>query len=146
MLHLTQEQIKEIAEYLDCGLRSFVHKTTGAFKTMPKEEDMEYMDLESWEEDIEEQEENLTDYVEFERMPSREAFRVMEDFAESIDDGTLKERLFRSLSRPKPFSIFKWEIDNSGPYREQWFAFRDERNREWVEEQLEELNSLEGDE
>ena len=71
---------------------------------------------------------------------------MMEDFAESIDDGTLKERLFRSLSRSKPFSNFKWEVDNSGPYLERWFAFRDERNRMWVEKQLDAFNSVEGDE
>jgi hypothetical protein len=146
MLHLTREQIKEIAEELDCGLRCFLHKTTGAFKSIPKDEDMEYAELESWEEDIQELEENWTDYLEFERMPSREAFQVMEDFAESIDNGTLKERLFRSLNRPKPFRIFKDEIENSGLYREQWFVFRDERNRMWVEKQLDEFNSVEGDE
>ena len=75
MLHLTKEQINEIAEELDCGLRCFVHKATGVFKSMPKEEDMEFMELESWDEDIQELEENWTDYLEFDRMPSGEAFR-----------------------------------------------------------------------
>lgn len=146
MLQLTAEQINEIAEELDCGLRCFVHKTTGVFKSIPKDDDMEDMELESWEEDIEEVEENVSDYFEFERMPSSEAFRVMEDFAETIDDGKLKDKLLRILSRPKPFRFFKDEIDNSGPYRDQWFAFQDERNRKWVEEQLDAFNFLEGDE
>jgi len=65
-------------------------------------------DEEPWEEDMKEIEENWQDYVEFEGMESHEAFRVMADFAESIDDSKLRERLINALNRPKPFRNFKW--------------------------------------
>ncbi|MGQ1948702.1 hypothetical protein ACT3CD_16545 [Geofilum sp. OHC36d9] len=48
----------------------------------------------------------------------------MADFAESVDDTRLQDKLINALNRPNPFQNFKWQIDNSGEYRQQWFDFK----------------------
>ena len=35
MINLTKDQIKEIAEQLDCGMRCYINKETGEIKTTP---------------------------------------------------------------------------------------------------------------
>jgi hypothetical protein len=35
-------------------------------------------------------------------------------------------------------------VDNSGPYRQKWFDFKTLRLIEWVENKLDEINSIEG--
>jgi hypothetical protein len=69
-------------------------------------------------------------------MSSRNAFQIMEDFAETTPI-TLKLRLLEALHQKKPFQNFKTIIDNAGNFRQEWFAFRDKRWEEWVREQLE---------
>jgi len=108
MINLTEQQIKDIAEYLDCGMRCYYNKRTGEIKTILNFDSWIGADEELWEEYIKEIEENWGDYVEFEGMESHEAFRVMADFAESVDNSKLRGRLINALNRPKPFRNFKW--------------------------------------
>ena len=51
----------------------------------------------------------------------------MLDFAESVDNVNLQERLINSLNKSKPFRNFKWQIDNSGNYLQKWFDFKNNR-------------------
>jgi hypothetical protein len=60
----------------------------------------------------------------------------MVDFAESVDDTKLRDKLISALNRPKPFQNFKWQIDNSGEYRQQWFDFKKMCYIQWVKEQI----------
>ena len=76
------------------------------------------------------------DYFEFEGFESHESFQIMVDFAESVDDQKLQNRLIYALNKSKPFSNFKWQVDNSGEYRQQWFDFKKMRYIEWVKEQI----------
>jgi len=48
----------------------------------------------------------------------------MADFAEIVDDSILQNKLINALNRPKPFQNFKWQIDNSGEFRQRWFDFK----------------------
>jgi hypothetical protein len=137
MINLTEEQIKEIAEYLDCGMRCYYNKRTGEIKTIMNFDSWIGADEEPWEEDMKEIEDSWEDYVEFEGMESHEAFRVMADFTESIDHSKLRERLINALNRPKPFRNFKWQIDNSGEFRQVWFDYKKQRYIEWVKDLLE---------
>ncbi|WP_430816834.1 UPF0158 family protein [Carboxylicivirga sp. RSCT41] len=132
----TEKQIKEIAEYLDCGMRCYFNKKTGEVKHILNFDSWESDYEEPWQEDIDEIEKNHQNYMEFEAMPSRDLFNLMVDFTDSIDDLKLKERLIRALNKPKPFRNFKWEVDNSGDYRQQWFDFKSMRYISYVEKQL----------
>jgi len=136
MISLTKDQIKEIAEQLDCGMRCYINKETGAIQTTP-DFDNWYTDDELWTDILNELEENWDNYVEIERMESHDSFDLMADFAESVDSRELRDRLINALNKKHPFRNFKWVVDNSGPYRQRWFDFKNQRLIEWVKDQLE---------
>jgi hypothetical protein len=125
-------------------MRCYYNKQTGEIKHILNFDSWMYADEELWEEDIKELEENWENYVEFEGMASRDSFRVMADFTDIVDNNNLRERLIGALNKKKPFQNFKWVIDNSGIYRQQWFDYKKERYIEWVVEQLEAVNSSTG--
>lgn len=134
-MNLTEKQIIEIAENLECGMRCLYNIKTSEVKTLPNFDRWDGVDEELWEEAIKEIEENWGDYFEFEGMDSTDSFRIMEDFAETVDDIRLQNELINALNRRKPFQNFKWQIDNS-EYRQQWFAFKKQRFIQWVKEQI----------
>lgn len=133
----TKKQIEEIAGNLECGMRCFFHLKTGEIETLLNLDHWIEGDDEFWEEEAQRIEENIDDYFEFEGMESHESYQIMADFAKSVDDKRLQIDLENALSRRKPFQNFKWEIDNSGEYRQQWFDFKKMRFIQWVVDQLE---------
>jgi hypothetical protein len=141
-MKLTEEQIREIAENLDLGMRCFYHLKSGEIETTPDFNEADWFghDTEPWQETLDKLDENWGDYFEFEKMTSRESFGIMADFAETVDDQKLQDRLFKALNKSKPFRNFKWEIDNSGEYRQIWFDFKDQRLIEFVKGQIEQHN------
>ena len=143
MIKLADQQIKEIAENLDGGMKCFYNKQTGEIKILLDFDNFDGADEELWEEEIKEIDEHWGDLVEFEKMSSRESFQLMVDFAESVDNPSLQDRLFIALNRTNPFRNFKWHIDNSGKYRQRWFNYKDLRYIEWVKEQLDDHNRIE---
>ena len=143
MISLTNDQIKEIAEQLDCGMRCYINKETGEIKTVLNFKSWQTDDREPWEDVLNELDENLDKYVEIERMESYESFEIMADFAENVDSRELRDCLINALNKKHPFQNFKWIVDNSGLYRQKWFDFKNQRLIEWVEEKLDEINSLE---
>lgn len=62
-------------------------------------------------------------YELIEPWPSRERFGVMVDFAESLPDSVLKERLFHALEQRKPFRGFRDALCDDEAVRQRWFAF-----------------------
>ncbi|WP_339739448.1 UPF0158 family protein [uncultured Sunxiuqinia sp.] len=135
-MKLTEKQIEEIADNLDCGMRCFYNLKTGGIKTLLNFDSWIGADEEPWEEEAKEIDENLDDYFEFEGFETHESFRIMADFAERIDDPKLQDQLINALNRPKPFRNFKWQIDNSGEYRQQWFDYKKMRYIQRVKEQI----------
>ena len=143
MINLSKEVIKDIAEHLDCGMKCYCHKKTQEIIKTIDFESNPGSDEELWEDVLTELEENWGDYLEFERMDSRDSFRVMADYAELVDDSALREKLIDALNRPKPFGNFKWIVDNSGDYRQKWFEFKNQEYIEWVEARIRSLNIVE---
>jgi outer membrane cobalamin receptor len=139
MVKITKDQIKEIAEQLDCGNRCFINKDTGDIKTTP-DFDNGYADEELWADVLEELEENWDKYIQIEKMESHESFDLMTDFADSVDSRELRDSLINALNKKHPFRNFKWVVDNSGPYRQKWFDFKNQRLIEWVKDQIEVLD------
>jgi hypothetical protein len=138
MKKLTDKQINAISQELQCGFICNIHKETMENVLLPDFNMRDYAEEGDWEEAIQEVEGNPESYISIEPMDSRESFGVMEDFAlYEVPEGKLKERLIRALERKGPFQNFKWEIDNSGEYRQKWFDYRDQRYNEFVRQQLE---------
>ena len=135
-MKLTDQQILEIVDNLDSGMRCFYNKKTGEIKTIFNSDSCFGADEKLLEEEREEIEENWEDYFEFERMSSRDSYEVMIDFAETVDNPELQDKLVNSLRMAKPFKNFKWQVDNSGEYRQKWFDYQKMHYIEWVKEQI----------
>ena len=133
---MSDEQINELADNLDSGLRCFVHKEKKTIVTTPDTLNNPDSDSEWWDAANEEIENNFGSYVEIEKMDRHVSFRVMEDFINTVDNLTLRDKLEEALRRPKPFANFKFAIDNYGLYRQKWFDFKKLQLIEWVKGQL----------
>jgi len=68
-------------------------------------------------------------YVRIDTLESSEAFRIMEDFVETVESATMAERLANALDRPKPFRRFKDALFDDAALREAWYAFEMEAHR-----------------
>ncbi len=143
IIELTDEQIKSIAEELDAGMRCLYHKETKEIKSVIDLDRHIYADEEIWEESINEIDRERDKYFEFKALSSRESYSIMKDFAVSVKDKDIRERLLYALNKPKPFSNFKYEVDFSPELHEQWVKFKNERYIRWVKEQIDEFNSME---
>lgn len=146
MIRITKEQIKEIAEQLDCGMNCYIHKETGIIKSVPDFDSWQTGDTELWEDVLNELDENWGNYLEIERMESHESFDIMVEFAEDVDSRELHNTLINVLNRKHPFGNFKWVIDNSGPYRQKWFDFKSQSLKDWVIAQLDSSDIAHDDE
>lgn len=136
-LGIDPKLIAEIAGTISMGMLCYVDKKTQELGFIPDMDKYYGVDTEEWEEDIEKFTTNPDAYWRFEQMSSREAFKIMEDFADQLDNDRLRNRLSRVLNKRKPFQNFKYEIDNSGEYRQQWFDFRQKRDEAYVRELME---------
>ena len=143
MITLSKEQIKEIGDNLDAGLKCFYNKITHEVKEILDFDSHPGADEEPWQEFIEEIEEHFNDYVVFEPMESHESFRIMEEFANAVDDNALKNSLIAALSRKHPFRNFKNIIDYSGEYRQKWFDFKENKYIEYLIQQIQVFNNRE---
>lgn len=132
-MKLDDQQINRIAQDLEAGFKVYINRDTLEFRSVLDWDDL--IDPEFWEEDLQKIEKEWKDYAVLTKLESREAFRIMEDFAYEVDDERLKENLIKILNRRSPFANFRAEIDDSD-YRQQWFDFRSKKTEEYVKTQL----------
>ncbi|MBI2527310.1 MAG: hypothetical protein HYV93_15155 [Candidatus Rokubacteria bacterium] len=71
-----------------------------------------------------------------EPLGSRVEYGWMAEFAATVGDARLRDRLEIALDGPGAFRRFKHALLDSPTERERWFAFRDERLREAAREWL----------
>lgn len=134
-MKLSDEQIKEMAGLLECGMTCFYHEPTGEIESHPDVDGL-YFDPEPWQDVIDKVENDWGNYIRFEPMNSHEGFRVMENFAHSLTDIYFKNKVLDQLSGRKPFQKFKRLIDSSD-YRQKWFDFKKEAYIDFVKQQIE---------
>jgi len=146
MIALTSEQIKEIAETIDCGFVCHWNIKSNRLIFIPSNDEFEYDDSGAWDEDIKELELNSNEYREIEQPDSRESFRFMEDFTNELPDNTrIKVTLIEALNKRKPFREFKYAIDNSGEYRQLWFDFKNQKMIEYVKDNVDYIVNYKSD-
>jgi hypothetical protein len=133
-MKITKQQINDISQSLEAGMKVFINCQTLEYRSVLDWDEM--MDPEFSEKEIEEIENEWTDYIIVQKMESFEAFKVMEDFCDDLEDEPLKEDLLKILNRKSHFANFKIEIDSSD-YREKWFSFRQRKYEEYVMRRLE---------
>lgn len=100
-------------------------------------------DLPEWEKDlIETAESVLSDdtgrYVDIPRKPSYESYNLIVEFASSVKDRGLREKLDIALDGKGAFRRFK-NVLSGYPEEKRWYAFKDERLRQEV---IDWLNSI----
>jgi len=137
MIKLTDEQISDIAQDLEAGLKCFIHKVTGDVKTLPDElnSNME-MDEELWQDVIDEIDNDEENFIVIEGMDSRESYILMEKFIDTVEDKQIAARLTNAINVPKPFHTFRYELDYSDEYLKKWYAFKSQQMIEWVKKHL----------
>jgi hypothetical protein len=133
----TFDQIKEMAELLDMSMRCFWHDKTKEVFSVPDATQMP-MDLGDWDDDLEKLETHFDEYQEIEPMDSTESFKIMEDFLDTIPDSDrIKQQLVYALNGRKPFRNFKQVIHETDYYRQEWFAFKEQKMQDWMRSQVE---------
>jgi len=81
---MTDEQINELADNLDSGLRCFVHMKERKIVTVPDIDEHEH-NFEDWNKVLNEVN-DFEKYVEIEKMDTNESFRLMTNFIETVVD------------------------------------------------------------
>ncbi len=122
----TTKDIENIAEYLDTGMRAFYNKVTGETIFLPAEdEDIEDFGLEEeYADSLKKLKDEADDFVQIHKWSSREAFKCREEFADQLTENPqLQTKLFNALNNRKPFSGFRYVIDEEDKYRQQWFDY-----------------------
>src|SRR5215203_2312984 len=107
-MEVSRNILNQIADNLEAGEICFIHKDTLEIVTYPDEDvfhDTELLE-ETWQEEIQKVDNNEK-FIAIEKMNSHDTFKVMEDFAEALEDRTMKIRLLTALDGKKPFANFK---------------------------------------
>ena len=127
MVKLTNAQIKEIAENLGMGLRTYIHKTTGKILTYAPEDHLEFFGEEEKAE-YKYWKRNQKKYFAIEQLFASDSYAIMADFTKQLDDANpIKAILIIALNNNKPFRNFKSVVENS-ELRIDWFEFK----AEWI--------------
>ena len=74
------------------------------------------------------------DVLEVPPFDSSDGYRMMEAFAESLDEAEVARTLLDALDRPKPFRRFKDALAEFPATREAWFAYRAEQIKRLAED------------
>ncbi|MFR9524548.1 MAG: UPF0158 family protein [Rikenellaceae bacterium] len=137
-MKLSKEQIKSIAQDLECGMNCIINLDSGEYVTLMGESFDSYWSGEDpMLEEVEKKIESWENTTTVEPPYSGISFGFMEQFVDEVipEGSALQDKLYRALSKSKPFRNFKNIVDCSD-YREAWFAFKDERMVEYVEREL----------
>ena len=134
---ITPEKLKEIATEIDMGMKCFYHVPTGALISYPDEmQSHGGFEKDMWKNEMKAVKSARKEYIAFEAMESSQSFRIIENFIYNIEDDDIRGEFENAVARKKPFQQFKYLLLDYPELREQWFKFKDEKNIEWVKEQL----------
>ena len=119
--------IPVIADSIDSGFVCFLNPDTLEHEDFPQ---MMINDQHEYEMETDESTDEITfkhdkweHCITFEPLESYESFKIMEKFAENLNDNYFQEKLFNALNRRKPFANFKVIVETS-KYRQDWFDFK----------------------
>ena len=133
-MKLSQNTIREIADWLQCGMECWIHKHKGTMYFLPDLEDP-YFDPSQWEDVLTDVRGHECEYLVFHKMDSSHSFRIMQHFVHSLGEGSLRNDLENALSRPKPFRHFNEKVECSS-VRTDWADFRFNAHMDWVKSQV----------
>ena len=135
MIKIANNQVYEMAQELDAGMKCYINKESGEYRSILDWDDL-YDGEEFWQEELEKIQTEWSNYIVVEKMPSHQSFGIMEDFTASIENQEIRNRLIYALGRNKPFRDFKNEVDYREDIRQQWFAFKQQAYEDYVRKEL----------
>ncbi|HLS30771.1 MAG TPA: UPF0158 family protein [Flavobacteriaceae bacterium] len=129
--------INEIAQDIDMGYDCYYNPQTDEIISIPDLDQAldEEVIYEAFGEQIKEVTDNSDKYIKFKPLWSRDSFKIMERFADQMEDQEFQAKLYNALNRRKPFRNFKNIVDSSD-YRQTWFDFKIKALEEFVAEEL----------
>ena len=126
------ELVPKIADKIDAGFVCYLNPETLEMEEIPKHHfnDPEIFDFDSGEPLLPEEWEfsKWESYFVINPPDYDEAYQIMYEFAENVNDEKFSTKLFQVLDQRKPFAKFKTFILNSA-HRNDWFAFK----KQWLE-------------
>lgn len=129
-MELSEKIINDIASELELGMFVFYNKRTQEVISHP-DMDSPYVEPELWQDVIDKVNNDLKNCIGFEPMDSPLEFKMMANFATTVQDESARNHIFSILENRKPFRNFNEYIHNS-PYRQDWFDFKSESYRDYV--------------
>ncbi len=139
-LNLTDKEWEKIADEVEAGFVVYLHKETKEIVSIIDFDRFFDADESGWKDLIRKVKNDYKSYIKFTAMESRDAFIVMEDFIETVNDKKLQDSLWNALDKRGPFRNFQNVLDYHPNYKEDWFAFKKEKTIEYFKEQLEFAN------
>jgi hypothetical protein len=120
-----EEIIIEIAELLDSGEVVFLQRETHEILSYPAPDRSGYNEYDYLAEKVL----AITDmnpdlYIQFDPPDSRESYKIMESFVETVEIGKIKALLQGSLNSNKPFRNFRNTIETEG-LEDDWYDYKD---------------------
>ncbi|HEX7844652.1 MAG TPA: UPF0158 family protein [Chitinophagaceae bacterium] len=123
-MQVSRDILNEIADNLEMGFKCYLNRGSLELVAFPDPDQYSDMDNYTWKDELSNLRKNKKKLIEIEKTMPSDSFRVMEEFVLSLPNNSTRIRLVTALEEREPFANFKQQIDNSGQYREQWFAFR----------------------
>lgn len=140
---LPVEVVKDIAQNLVCGNKSWYHIPTRDVLWIPDVDERSLQD-DIWKKVQNEINEKAPECIAFETLKSHESFCIMESFAETqVGDRIFRANLITALANKKPFAHFNAIIHNSN-YRQAWFDFKNQWYIDYIREEVERYNRNQG--
>ncbi|MBC7773911.1 MAG: hypothetical protein H7246_00625 [Phycisphaerae bacterium] len=120
-----EEIIKEIAERNDTGEVVFLHKQTHEILSYPAPDRSGYNEYDYLAEEVLAITDAAPDlYIQFDPPDTRESYKIMEGFVETLQNEKLKVLLLGSLNSKKPFRNFRNAIEIEG-IEDGWYDYKD---------------------
>ena len=91
--------------------------------------------------EIDEEEVDDERYAYIDPISSHEAYSLMEEFIETVEDHKLKRRLNTAISGRGAFRMFKITLQDYPEEQERWCTFHDTKMEEYADEWLENVAS-----
>jgi hypothetical protein len=133
------EAVKLIASCIGGNLVCYLNLDTLEMEEMPREWVDDFSNIESMTgmslEEMDFKHPEWENFIEFEPLNSSNQFRMMERFANQLEDKKMSSKIIGILSNRKPFANFNAFI-HSSPYRQCWFDFKQAQLEYYVKEEL----------
>ena len=133
------EAVKLIASCIGGNLVCYLNLDTLEMEEMPREWVDDFSNIESMTgmsfEEMDFKHPEWENFIEFEPLNSSNQFRMMERFANQLEDKKMSSKIIGILSNRKPFANFNAFI-HSSPYRQCWFDFKQAQLEYYVMEEL----------